>query len=147
MDKGCYYCDAIGFEKVDFDSSQCAGMEGMRALFVSPHHKPVEIRIPDGLKPMQRAIEGMIEIVAPFEDRSALLVCNEEAKLIGMEGNRRLENDVIAGPFFLVCDDGEGGTTDLTDDQVARFTRRFAESEEISKEEIEDHTGFTFIPL
>lgn len=102
MEKGCYFCDSVGFEKVDFDSSQCAGMEGKRALFVTPHHTPVEIRISDDLKSMQRAVGGLIEMICPFEDESAILVCNEEGKLNGMEGNRRLEGDVIAGPFFII---------------------------------------------
>ncbi len=147
VEKGCYFCDSSGFEKVDFDSSQCVDMEGKRVLFVTPHHTPVEIRIGDDLKSMQRAVGGFIEMICPFEDESAILVCNEEGKLNGMEGNRRLEGDVITGPFFIIRDDGEGGTTDLTDEQVEKYSRRFAEPEDISPEEIEENTGFTFISM
>ncbi|WP_267459201.1 DUF6103 family protein [Caproicibacter fermentans] len=34
-------------------------------------------------------------------EKFVTLVCNEEAKLIGMEGNRSLGNDIIAGTFLL----------------------------------------------
>jgi hypothetical protein len=147
VEKGCYFCDSVGFKKVDFDSSQCADMEGKRVLFVTPHHTPVEIRIGNDLKSMQRAVGGFIEMICPFEDESAILVCNEEGKLNGMEGNHRLEGDVIAGPFFIIREDGEGGTTDLTDEQVQNYTERFAEPENISQEEIDDHLGFTFMSM
>ena len=147
VEKGCYFSDSVSFEKIDFNSSRCADMEGKRALFVTPHHTPVEIHIGNDLKSMQRAVGGLIEMICPFEDESAILVCNEEGKLNGMEGNRRLEGDVIAGPFFIIRDDGEGGTTDLTDEQVEKYSRRFAEPEDISPEEIEDHLGFTFTSM
>ena len=146
VEKGCYFCNVVGFEKVDFDSSQCAGMQGKRVLFVTPHHTPLEIRIKDDLKSMQRAVEGMIEFTYPFDD-NVILVCNEEGKLNGMEGNRRLEGDVIAGPFFMIGDDGEGGTTDLTNKRVQRYTQRFAEPESISQKEVEDNLGFIFTSM
>ena len=146
VEKGCYFCEPAGFEKVDFDVSQCAGMDGKRVLFVTPHHTPLEIRIANDLKSMQRAVGGLIEIVYPFDD-DAILVCNEEGKLNGMDGNRRLEGDVIAGPFFIIRDDGEGGTADLTDEQVQKYARRFAEPEDISPEEIDEHLGFVFLSM
>ena len=146
-EKGCYFCDSVGFEKVNFDSTQCVNMEGKRVLFVTPHNTPLEICIENDLKSMQRAVGGLIEFVNPCYDDDAVLVCNEEGKLNGMEGNRRLEGDVIAGPFFIIREDGGGGTTDLTDEQVQKYAQRFAEPENISQDEIEDHLGFTFISM
>lgn len=146
VQNGCYFCDVAGFKNVDFDSVQCAEMDGIRVLFVTPHHTPIEILIGNDLKSMQRAVGGLIEFVCPFEDDVAL-ICNEEGKLIGMEGNRRIEGDVIAGPFFITRDDGEGGTTDLTDEQVQKYIEQFAIPEEISQEEVEQNTGFTFISM
>lgn len=146
LEKGCYFCEPMGFAKVDFDTSKCAEMTGDRVLYITPHHTPVEICIGNDLKSMQRAVGGLIEIVYPFDD-DAILVCNEEGKLNGMDGNRRLEGDVIAGPFFIVRDDGEGGTADLTDEQVQKYARRFAKPEDILPEEIEDHLRFTFLSM
>lgn len=63
---GCYFCEFSGFEKVDFDSSRCADMAGTRVLFITPRHSPLEIRIGNDLKSMQRAVGGMIEFRYPF---------------------------------------------------------------------------------
>ena len=146
VERGCYYCEPMGFAKVVFDTSQCSEMIGDRVLYITPHHTPVEIRIGNDLKSMQRAVGGLIEIVYPFDD-DAILVCNDEGKLNGMEGNRRLKDDVIAGPFFIVRDDGEGGTADLTDEQVQKYAQRFAEPEVILPEEVQDHLGYVFLSM
>lgn len=57
----------------------------------------------------------MIEVIGNGD--GTLLVCNEESKLMGMDGNRRLNGDVIAGPFFVVGTDGENFRS-LTDAEV-----------------------------
>jgi hypothetical protein len=59
-------------------------------------------------------------------------VCNEEGKLNGMEMNRRLADDIICGPFFVVGDDGEGDFTPLTDRQIADYKERFAQPEQFA---------------
>ena len=70
-------------------------------------------------------------------------VCNDEAKLNGMDGNRRLHGDVIAGPFFVVGADGENFRF-LTDAEMQKYMQRFGEIEDISPEEVQMHTGLTF---
>lgn len=60
-----------------------------------------------------------------------------------MDGNRRLNGDVIAGPFFVVGTDGENFRS-LTDAEVERYKQRFAKIENISPEEVQAHMGFTF---
>ena len=74
-------------------------------------------------------------------------ICNEESKYNGMEGNRRLYGDVIAGPMFLVGDDGYGGFCDLTDRQIREYGEQFAEPEDISPEEVEKALRFDFYGL
>lgn len=92
---------------------------------------------------MQEAVGGYIEITYPFED-NAIVISNEESKLIGMDGNRRVNDQIYAGPMLISADDGSGELTDLTDEQVAKYTEIFRHSEEISQEEVENDTGFTF---
>ena len=69
-------------------------------------------------------------------------ISNEEAKLIGMEGNRRLNGEIYAGPMLIVGDDGVGGTMDLTNEQIAKYTKMFERPEDISPEEVESSAGF-----
>ena len=68
---------------------------------------------------------------------------NEEGKLNGLDGNRRIENDVIAGTFFVVGDDGEDYRS-LTEDEAQKYMERFAEPEDISPTEIQAHLYFFF---
>ena len=73
-------------------------------------------------------------------------VCNEEGKLLGMEGNRRIPGDVLAGPFFVVGDAGETFRS-LTEEELERYKKRFAEIEEISPQEVQAATGFFFCAM
>ena len=111
---------------------------------VSPRERPVKASIKNDLASMQKAVGGLIEV---FRWKDFLVVCNDEGKLIGMEGNRRLGNGtIIAGPFFVV-----GLTEDdfrsLTDEEVVKYMNQFAEPEQIAQEEVESDMGFTVIPL
>ena len=73
-------------------------------------------------------------------------VCNEEGKLIGMEGNRRIGDgsSIIAGPFFI-CGTTEEDFRGLTDSEVDLYMDRFKEPEQISPEEVSADTGCTII--
>lgn len=141
-----HFCDAVGWKNVPFDSSQCAEMEGLRVLMLQPHQPPVETRVMDDLDHWQRAVsdhgeDALMEVTYPFED-NCVVVGNEEAKLNGMEGNRRVEGSVYAGPIFLVGDNGEGEFCSLTDDQIEHYAERFTEPEVIPQEEVQADSGF-----
>ena len=141
---GCYFCDSIGFKKLaDFDLSKAEPLIGRRMLVIEPHKAPYEAVIPDKLESLQEAVDGYIEITYPFED-NAIVISNEESKLIGMDGNRRVNGQIYAGPMLISADDGSGELTDLTDKQISKYTGIFKHPEEISREEVENDTGFTF---
>ena len=141
---GCYFCDSIGFKKLaDFDSGKAQPLIGKRMLVIEPHKAPYEAVIPDELESLQEAVGGYIEITYPFED-NAIVISNEESKLIGMDGNRRVNDQIYAGPMLISADDGSGELADLADKQIAKYTEMFRYPEEISQEEVENDTGFTF---
>ena len=143
-DDGCYFCDSIGFKKLaDFDSSKAEPLIGRRMIVIEPHKASYEAVIPDELESLQKAVGGYIEITYPFED-NAIVILNEESKLIGMDGNRRVNGQIYAGPMLISADDGSGELTDLTNWQIAKYTEIFRHPEEISREEVENDTGFAF---
>ena len=148
LSPGAYFCDVFGFQKADeFDPSLAKTQsEGIRMLALDPHRPPYVTTVRDSLEDLQAAVGGLIEITYPFED-NAIVIGNEEAKLIGMEGNRRIGGAIYAGPLLIAGDDGEGGTTDLTDEQIEKYTRAFLVPDEITREEVEADTGFRFIPF
>ena len=118
--------------------------EDLRILMVEPQKAPYEASVPHELTAMQQTVGGLIEVVRNGD--GTLLVCNEEGKLLGMEGNRRIPGDVLAGPFFVVGDAGETFRS-LTEEELERYRERFAEIEEISPQEVQAATGFFFCAM
>lgn len=142
-DKGAFYCDTFGFKQIDFDTALTQKPDNlMTVVYVEPNKQPYVAEIEHTLEAEQRAVGGLIEAV--YNDDGTCLICNEEAKLIGMEGNRRIGDgsSIIAGPFFVV-----GLTADdfrsLTESEVTKYMDRFAEPENISQTEVDADTGFT----
>ena len=141
---GFYFCDNFGFQKVDFDPSQTQAPENLcRILYIEPHRAPYESEIMDELSSLQRAVGGHIEFTYPFDD-NAIICGNEEAKLEGLEGNRRVYGSVYCGNLFIIGDDQEGGCMSLTDEQIQKYGEMFAQPEDISQEEVQADTGFIF---
>lgn len=118
--------------------------EDLRILMVEPQKAPYEASIPHELTAMQQTVGGLIEVVRNGD--GTLIISNEEGKLLGMEGNRRIPGDVLAGPFFVVGDAGETFRS-LTEEELERYRERFAEIEEISPQEVQATTGFFFYAM
>ena len=147
---GCYFCDNIGWKVVtdQFDSAKAAPMTGLRTVYIRPGCRPVETHIWEKLQFLQDAVsnrgeDSLIEVTYPFNE-DVILVGNEEAKLIGMKGNRRIAGNVYAGPIFLLrnSEDGEN-FAGLTDNDVVKYMRLFAEPEDISDDEVQADCGFS----
>ena len=118
--------------------------ENLRILMVEPRKVPYEASILHELSAMQQTVGGMIEVVRNGD--GTLIISNEEGKLLGMEGNRRIPGDVLAGPFFVVGDAGETFRS-LTEEELERYRERFAEIEVISPQEVQAATGFFFYAM
>lgn len=143
-DNGAFFCDSIGFQPISFDESQTQKPDNlMRVVYVEPHKAPYIADIAHTLEAEQKAVgDGLIELIDNGD--GTFLVGNEESKLRGMDGNRRIGDgsSIIAGPFF-VCGDACEVFRSLTDEEVMRYMARFAEPEDIPPEEVEADTGFT----
>lgn len=146
MNDKAYICQSVGFREIPFDVSLTQKPDNlMRVVYVEPNKSAYVAEVEHTLKGEQRAVKGYIEPVY-IEDDGTCLICNEEAKLEGMEGNRRIGDgsSIIAGPFFVVGlteDDFRG----LTDSEVMKYMDRFKEPEQISQEEVQADMGFTII--
>ena len=146
MNNNAYICQSVGFREIPFDVSLTQKPDNlMRVVYVEPNKPAYVAEVEHTLKGEQRAVKGYIEPVY-IEDDGTCLICNEEAKLEGMEGNRRIGDgsSIIAGPFFVVGlteDDFRG----LTDSEVMKYMDRFKEPEQISQEEVQADIGFTII--
>lgn len=115
-----------------------------RVVYVEPGKPACEKQIGTRLEDLQAAVGGCIECVYAHDDQT-LIVGNDEAKLLGMEGNRRLENgSILAGPFFVVGVQGENFRS-LTDEETSLYLQRYAQPQEISPQEVQQDMGFRII--
>lgn len=138
-----HFCDSVGFQEVEFEPEKAhPSEEVIRVLVVEPHRKPYESEIGTTLQAEQRAVEGEIEYI--MNEDETITVVNLEGKNNGAEGNRRVDGDILCGSFFVAGDNGEE-LCSLTDEQMEKYMERFAEPEEISKEEITAYTGYTIM--
>ena len=111
--------------------------------------EPPEIKeIPNELSGLQHEVGGLIECV--YLDDGSIAVVNEEGKLNGMEPNRRLGADIICGPFFICGDSLDGDFASLSEEQIQKYSEKFAEISAFTGEEPElepriEVIGFDFM--
>ena len=102
----------------------------IKALKVAPLERPEICYLENKLESLQKAVSigadyvGLIEILDL--DKRTCIVCNEEAKLIGLMPNRRLEDDIICEVFYVVGQNEEGELTSLTDEEILHYAKQFA---------------------
>ena len=102
-------------------------------LMVEPRKAPVVTTLTNDLDSLQKAVsigtdyQGLIELIGIEE--GVLLLCNEEGKLIGLEGNRRIGRDIIAGVFYVVGETDDGDLDSLPQAKIQEYTERFREPE------------------
>ena len=90
LERGFYFVDSIGFQKIPFDKTLCrekAALGKLSVLLVEPNEYPRMIEIDNTLEAMQAVVGGDIEEYMPFEDEVAI-ICNEEGKISGLSPNR-----------------------------------------------------------
>lgn len=148
MYKGkCFFCDSIGYKTIDFDTSKCAQMDGLKCVYITPHNSPIELNLEiNDYAVLRNAVEGHIERHFPFTD-SVCIIDNENAKLERKDGNRRIGESIIAGSFLIVGYNSDDSYIALTQKQADRYMNMFAQPEKISQEEVESDMGYTFITM
>ena len=110
-------------------------------LMVEPNEHPKVVQLATDLDSLQKAVsigadyQGLIELL-PLE-KGICILCNEEGKLIGLPGNRRIGCDVIAGVFYIVGSDHHHNLVSLTDQQLEIYKDRFWKPEDLSAQDVE----------
>ena len=116
----------------------------MKIVVVEPN-KPAYIKeIDGGLKSMQSIVGGLLEPIYFLRDPHVVMVGNENAKLIGLPGNRRFLEGIVAGTFFICGDNGEDFCS-LSDEQCNEYAELFKVPHKITQEEVEQDIGMMFI--
>lgn len=123
-----FYCDNIGFKKVEFDASE--SRESHITVVMCEPDKLARIEvIGTELSDLQKAVGGgFIETYYPFEEE-VCIVCNDEGKINGMPLNRSVKREgkvaeIIAGPFFI-CDSSNPNFGSLSKEQQDKYLNQF----------------------
>lgn len=116
----------------------------MKVVMVEPNKPAYITEIGKDLKSLQAVVGGLIEPIGYLHDPDAIMVGNEEAKLIGLEGNRRFLEGIVAGPFFICGVKGEDFCS-LSDEKCEEYVRLFAKPHEITQDDVEQDIRITLI--
>ena len=126
-----YFCDSIGFEKIDFDPDKAETVknETIKVLMIEPEKKPYVKEIGSDLESLQHEVDGDIEAFYPTEDEVAFIV-NEEGKVNGLPLNRAIRNDDgviidIAAGNLLITGLGESDFASLDEERIKKYSERF----------------------
>jgi len=134
---GCFFCDSIGFESIDFDTSKTFKPDNLlRVVMLEPEKPAYEAEIADELRAFQHAVKGHIEMAYPFED-NAVLIANEEGLIKDMDLNRSINGAIYVGPLVIIGDSGDGEFCSLTDDQVQQYLAEFSQPDFFEDEEMD----------
>ena len=84
-----YFCDSVGFKKVDFQPELAGKIERelIHVVLVEPGKLARITDIPAEFKPQQRIVEGHFHTYEPYQDGTCI-VYNENARLEGKALNR-----------------------------------------------------------
>ena len=114
----------------------------IRVLMVEPGKHPRVTVLQNDLDSLQKAVsigadyQGLIEIISI--GNGDCILCNEEGKLIGLDGNRRVGRDIIVGVFYVMSEDREGDLISLSEKKIQYYQKLFWEPQTFDREEIED---------
>ena len=145
---GDHVLDADNFVDVEFESNDGKEISAERepesspentieVLMVEPGQYPRMERIGADLRSLQKAVDGDIQAVYPYDDAVAL-ICGEEAKLEGKPLNRALRDekgeiyDIVAGNFFI-CGLGEEDFASLPKELQKKYEDKFRQPEAFLK--------------
>ncbi len=146
------YCSAEDFKKWvtqepeaaldDNDNELQPDHHKIKVLMVEPKKLPYIAEIDNNLNSQQKIIGGKLEEVCL--EPGVVLICNKEDKLIKLEGNRAIGNDIIVDNFFIAGVNEEGNFISLTREQIQEYMQKFLTPESFTKEQIDEISGITF---
>lgn len=131
-EKGFYFCDTVGFKKVEFEPEKAQPMkpkDTITVILCEPGKFARKAEIGTSLEDLQRVVGGNIEPFYPYEE-AVCLVCDDEGKICGKELNRAVYGDngemvdIMAGTFFI-CDCSGERFGSLNEEQLERYGKQF----------------------
>lgn len=132
-EKGFYFCDKVGFKKLeDFDIEKTDHADMMKILVLENDRAPYVAEIRQDIHAMQSVVGGNIEPVYFEPKGDAMCWCNDEFLLNSSVPNRRIGDVLIHGTCYISGDHyneyGERDSCSLTDEQIKMYSKMFPQS-------------------
>lgn len=142
IDDKAFYKEPNEFTKIRFNAKKTMKPNNLLDIvYVEPNMPAYKAQIKDELSSLQKAVKGYIEIV--FNNDNTLIICNDEAKLDRLPGNRHLDdNGIIAGNFFVVGSKDEDFRS-LDDNEISKYLSKYEIPESICQKQVEADMGFS----
>ena len=97
-------------------------MDKIKVLIVETIRDPYVKEIINTLEEKQKIVGGLIQITELEEDVD--LIFNEESKILNLEMNRIIKNDVVCGNF-IIAGQRNGEHISLTEKQIKKYKAYF----------------------
>ena len=123
----------------------------IKVLKIVPCEAPVVVTLENELTALQNAVSigadyrGLIEVIDL--DEKTCIVCNEEGKMIGLEPNRRICDDILCGVFYVVGQNHRREFVSLNEAQIAQYSQIFANIDTFTDGEVEQSIFIQFIEI
>lgn len=99
-------------------------MNKIKVILVEPNKEPYIKEIEHTIENLQSIVGGLLEFVNLEEDVD--IICNEEGKILNLEFNRSLGNDVIVGTFIIVgLNYNNGETISIPNNKIQKYLDMF----------------------
>ena len=95
----------------------------IRVIIVEPNKEPYTAKIRNTLEEKQKIVGGLIEFVEL--EHNVDLICNEENKILNLDFNRIIKNDIVCGTF-IIAGQKNGYSISLSRKQVQKYKKEFA---------------------
>ena len=142
VEPGFYFCDSVGFDKVEFDPERVKPLEHnetIRVLMIEPGRKAYEKEIGTSLEELYAALDcDCIQTFYPVVSDLVVFVCDDEGKINGSRPNRAIYGedgkmmDIICGKFFI-CDCSTENFKSLPDDLMQKYKKQFLMPERFAR--------------
>lgn len=108
-------------------------MNKIKVILVEPNKEPYIKEIEHTIENLQSIVGGLLEFVNLEEDVD--IICNEEGKILNLEFNRSLGNDVIVGTFIIVgLNYNNGETISIPNNKIQKYLDMFKLNKNINKD-------------
>ena len=114
----------------------------IKVLIVEPNKRPYKSTVIRNIKIIKEIVCPSFPLLSGVDvieiEDNVFLIHNPEGALLGLKGNRKLKNNIIAGTFLVVQTDKKGKITSLSNNNLTKYTKRFWDTEQYTDEEVSD---------